>query len=257
MRAAWLTAGALVTVFALVLSTALIWQGIGRARTPEEVSERSIPFTRDRLAVRADKGQVNVVVIRGKAGELLLQRTLSWSRDRPTVSEDWDAGTGTLRLEAVCPGYDQPDGPLCQADYLLLVPSETSVEAGTTGGDLAVSDVFGDVRLTSVSGNILARDITGDVWARSGSGDVFTEELGGDAADVEVGSGNVHVTFVSPPTSVRAVVRTTGDVTVILPPHAYDLTTEAANATIDVDKDPASPRKVTAKAPGGSVTVCC
>ncbi|MEU6717642.1 hypothetical protein ABZ897_39770 [Nonomuraea sp. NPDC046802] len=257
MRAAWLTAGALATVIGLTLSTTLIWVGFARARTPSAFSERSIPFTQDEIRIKVTKGQVNVHILPGEAGELLVNRRLRWSGERPDVSDIWDTGTRTLRLEAVCPGYDQPEGPICQADYMLFLPPETDVDASTTVGDLNIDGMFGDVRLTSVSGTINAVRVSGDLWARSGSGLIQANLLKGDRADLEIGSGDVYASFADPPANVRAVVRTTGDVTVLLPEGDYDVTTEAARTALDVDKAPGAPRKVTAEAPNGTVRVCC
>ncbi|MFB4285153.1 DUF4097 family beta strand repeat-containing protein [Nonomuraea sp. MTCD27] len=261
MRGAWLTAGAVVTVAALVLSSVGLWRGFARARTPTDVTMRSIPFEYPEVRIKAGKGQVNLFILSGRAGELLIHRSLRWSRDRPTVTEDWDTRTRTLRLDAVCPGFDQPTGPICQADYMLYVPPETDLEAGTSGGDLMVDDLFGDVRLTSVSGDIRVRSVSGDLWARTGTGLVDAKELsGGGKADVEVGSGDVDLSFSDVPTEVKAVVRTSGDVSVNVPRDVYDVTTVAANTTINVERKPGTARKITARAPGGAVSViavCC
>ncbi|TMR94614.1 DUF4097 family beta strand repeat-containing protein [Nonomuraea basaltis] len=257
MRAAWLAAGAVVTVIALVVSTTALWRGFARARTPVDTTQRSIPFAKDKVEIKGATTQVSVIVLAGEAGELLIHRTLRWSRDRPDITEDWEAATSTLRLEAACPGSDQPDGPVCRADYVIFVPPETDIVADTTGGELAVNDIFGSVRLTTVSGDVRVHNISGPIWARTGTGDVDAERLDGDTADVEVGSGNVDLSFVNPPMSVRAVVRTAGDVRVNVPTGLYDLTVDAANTTLDVKKDDESPRKITAKAPGGSVSLCC
>ncbi|MFG1710630.1 DUF4097 family beta strand repeat-containing protein [Nonomuraea sp. M3C6] len=257
MRAAWLVAGAVVTVFALLVSTALLWREFARARTPSDTTLRSIPFDQQEVRVKAGKGQVNLFIMPGRAGELLIQRSLRWSRDRPTVTEDWDIRSRTLRLDAVCPGYDQPDGPVCQADYLVSVPPETDIEASTTGGELNVNRVFGSVRLSSVSGNVHVRDLSGPLWARTGTGKVDAEGLDGEQADVEVGFGDVELSFVNAPTSVKAVVRTSGDVRVAVPPVPYQVTADAAETFLDVRKDAAAPRKIIAKAPSGVVTLCC
>ncbi|MEV0390066.1 hypothetical protein [Nonomuraea sp. NPDC050643] len=257
MRGAWLAAGAVVTVFALVLSTALIYRGVARARTPEDTTERSIPFTYQELRVKAAKGDVSVTITPGQAGELYIRRSLRWSGDRPTVTEDWDARTRTLRLEAVCHGSDQPGGPICRADYMLSVPPETDVEADTAAGWLGADDLFGDVRLSSVSGEVSASGLSGTFWARTGTGGVHAERLKGERADVEVGAGNVMLDFLGAPTSVKAVVRTRGDINVKVPPALYDVSTEGANTAVNVERAPGSDRKITLRALNGIVNLCC
>ncbi|GAA3566232.1 hypothetical protein GCM10022419_053640 [Nonomuraea rosea] len=257
MRAVWLTAGTVVTVLALLLSTLQLWRGFARATPPTDTTQRSIPFTKNKVLVKAGTGDVSLIIMPGVAGELLLDRTLRWAKDRPTVTEDWDERTGTLRLDATCPGSDQPAGPLCRADYVVMVPPETDVEASSTQGELDVSNLFGDVRLTSVSGWVHVQKVSGAVWARSGSGNVRADMLKGGPADVEVGSGDVDLSFTTMPTAVKAVVRTSGDVNVNVPRGSYDVTVDADESLIDVRLDATSDRKITAKAPGGSVSICC
>jgi hypothetical protein len=257
MRAAWLVAGALATVIALLLSTVGIWRGFARARVPVESAQRSIPFTGGKIELKAVAGRVDMLILPGQAGELLIARTLRWSGERPGVTEDWDADASTLRLKALCPGAEQPDGPICQAEYMIFVPPETDIVAGTTRGDLAVNDVFGSVRLTSVSGNVRLTDVSGTVWARTDTGSIDADRIDGETADVEVGSGDVYLSFVNPPTSVRAVVRTRGDVSVNVPTGSYDVTADAPNITTDLRKDKDSPRKILATTKAGSVSLCC
>ncbi|MGP3936946.1 DUF4097 family beta strand repeat-containing protein [Nonomuraea sp. KM88] len=257
MRAAWLIVGALTTTVALLGSTAMLWHVFAKARMPEEVKLRSIPFTERRIQINAARGDVHVSILPGDAGEVFIHRSLRWTRDRPAVTEDWDARTSTLRLEAACPGADQPDGPLCMADYVLFVPPETDIEAGTTGGRLSVGDVYGDVRLTSVTGDVRVDDVAGSLWARVGTGSVHADALNSEETDVEVGAGNVSLSFVNPPATVKAVVRTSGDVQVHVREGSYDVSVVARNSTLNIGKDPSSPRKISARAPDGNVTLCC
>ncbi|MEV1167741.1 DUF4097 family beta strand repeat-containing protein [Nonomuraea sp. NPDC049784] len=258
MRVAWLAAGAVATVIALLISTLTLWHGVARARMPEEHTERSIPFDHANVRIKTGKGsQVHLSILPGRAGELLVVRSLLWSRDRPTVTEDWDTRSGTLRLDAVCPGADQPNGPLCRADFMVFVPPQTDIEAATTSGDLVVNDVFGKLRLSSVSGNVHIDDISGTIWARTGTGDVDARGLDVEQADVEIGSGKVKLSFISAPTDVKAVVRTTGDIRLDVPKAAYHVTADAAESDIDVDQNSQASRNIVAKAPSGTVSVCC
>ncbi|PZG15080.1 hypothetical protein [Nonomuraea aridisoli] len=257
MRALWLAAGAVLTVVALVVSTTVLWHEFARARTPRDDTTRSIPFAHEQVRIIVGEGDVSLSITSGRAGELWIGRSLRWSRDRPTVTEDWDERTATLRLEAVCP--DQPAGPLCHADYAVSVPPETDVEANMSHGPLFASDLFGSVRLTSSSGIVHVMDLAGPLRVRTGTGDVLAERLAGGEADVETGSGMVQVSFMEPPDTVRAVVRTRGDVTVRTPAVAYDVDLEAARSRVDVERDELSTRKITARAPRGTVSLstCC
>ncbi|MFI6741344.1 DUF4097 family beta strand repeat-containing protein [Nonomuraea sp. NPDC050451] len=258
MRAAWLAAGAVATAIALLFSTVGLWRGVARARLPEENTQRSIAFEHKNIRIRTGKGtQVDLTVLPGKAGELLIARSLRWSRQRPTITEDWDVRSSTLQLDAVCPGEEQPNGPVCWADYVIYVPPETDVEAGTGNGRLSVNDLFGKVRLSTVAGDLLVNNLSGTIWARSGTGNIHARDLDVEAADVEIGSGDVDLSFASAPTTVNAVVRTAGNVSLDLPRTVYQVTAEGGETKIDVDQDPSSPRKIVVRAPKGRVSVCC
>ncbi|MFG6201703.1 hypothetical protein [Nonomuraea sp. JJY05] len=258
MRAAWLAAGAVATAIALLFATLGLWQGVARARLPEENTQRSIAFEHKNVRVKTGKGtQVDLTILPGRAGELLIERSLRWSRERPTITEDWDVRSSTLQLDAVCPGEEQPNGPVCWADYVIYVPPETDVEAGTGNGRLSVNDLFGKMRLSTVAGNLLVNNLSGTIWARSGTGSIDAKDLDVEAADVEIGSGDVDLSFASAPTTVKAVVRTAGNVSLDLPRTVYHVTAEGVETQIDVDQDAASPRKIVVRAPKGLVSVCC
>lgn len=257
MRALWLTAGAMATVIALVWSTAALWTAFARAREPVVTDLRSIPFDGDAVEIKATATPVNLFIMPGRAGELMISRSLSWSKERPTVSEAWDPAAATLRLGTDCPGSGQPDGSHCQADYTVFVPPETDVVAGTTAGELAVHSLFGSLRLTSVSGAVRLDEVAGPIWARTGSGDIDAGRLGGESADLETGAGEVRVAFTGRPTSVRAVVRTRGDISVVVPPAPYAVTASGTNVTLAIERDTSSPRKIEVSTVAGSVSVCC
>ncbi|QYC44760.1 hypothetical protein Nocox_36005 [Nonomuraea coxensis DSM 45129] len=257
MRALWLTAGAMATVLALLWSTAALWTTFARAREPVVTDLRSIPFDGDTVEIKATATPISLYVVPGRAGELLISRSMSWSKERPKVAEDWDPAAATLRLGTDCPGSDQPDGPLCRADYTVFVPPETDVVAGTTAGELVVDNLFGSLRLTSVSGPVRLDEVAGPVWARTGSGDIDADRLGGESADLETGAGEVRVAFTGRPASVRAVVRTRGDVSVVVPPAAYAVTASGTNVTLDIGRDMTAPRKIEVSTVAGAVSVCC
>ncbi|MEU4511622.1 hypothetical protein AB0G05_19185 [Nonomuraea wenchangensis] len=257
MRALWLTAGAMATVIALVGSTAALWTAFARAREPVVTDLRSIPFDGDTVEIKATAAPVSLFIAPGQAGELMISRSLSWSKERPKVSETWDPATATLRLGTDCPGSGQPDGSFCEADYTIFVPPETDVVAGTTAGELDVHALFGSLRLTSVSGPVRLDEVAGPVWARTGSGDIDAGRLGGESADLETGAGEVRVAFTGRPTFLRAVVRTRGDVSVVVPPAPYAVTASGTNTTLAIERDMASPRKIEVSTHAGSVSVCC
>lgn len=253
MRPLWLAAGTVCTIVAVLLAAGGVWHGFARAELPSEHKSRSIPFSGKQFKLEVVQGVVDVDVVTGEAGVVDLYRTLRWTKDKPTVKEDWDGRS--LRLSVTCPGDDQPNRPACMAEYELLVPDETEFEATTTSGTLNVDGLHADVRVTSVSGNVRASGIAGNVWIRSASGDINTGMLAGDRADVETGSGEVSVDFDKPPSLVRAVARVSGNVTVRVPVQRYDVSVQAKWSEVAVSSDVDSQRKLTAMAPQGQVLI--
>ncbi|MFI9560491.1 DUF4097 family beta strand repeat-containing protein [Nonomuraea endophytica] len=254
MRGAWLTFGAVLTVFALFLASGAMWSGFARARPPTHQSTRTIPFIGKKLQIEA-RGDVNVSIVPGAAGEIQLDQRLRWSVTRPNVSEDWN-GT-TLRLAADCPSVNDDRGLTCDTDYTVFVPSETNLDATVEAGNLSVNSLYGDVRMTTVSGDIDVTQTVGKVWARSGSGSIRAFDVRGEEADTETGEGQVELSFRERPMNVKALVRTQGDISIIVEDGAYDVTVQAETPDVDVVHDPSSVRKIDARAQYGRVDICC
>ncbi|NRQ36028.1 hypothetical protein HII36_29965 [Nonomuraea sp. NN258] len=256
MRALWLAAGTLLTVAVLIVTATGLVRGFAWAEPPVQSMQRSMPFTGDEIKVKASTGDVAVHFLPGEAGELVILRHLRWSRDKPVVTENLKGDT--LRLDADCKplraGIDTD--VLCEATYTLLVPPEIRIEAESLSGPLSVSNVFGDVHLTSVSGDLDIRATPGNVWARTDSGSVVGSGLGGDEADVAVGTGDVDLSFIVPPTKVKAVVRAGGAARVAVPESSYDVTVQAQKSDIDLESQPTSHRKINISAPKARVFLC-
>lgn len=256
MRRLWLILGTVATALALTLTTVGLYHGLADADPPTETSRRSIAVDQAVLSLQAGPGVHALAIEAGEAGEIVVERWVRWSERRPTVTEEWDGRA--LRLGAGCPGL-RHGTPICEVDYVLFVPPEATIEAGTVSGSLYVGGVQGRVRATSVSGDVRVNETLGDVHVRSDSGDVRGMELSGGRTDVEVGSGDVELGFRQPPTDVRAKVRAAGEVNVIVPDDrtSYDVTTSATAVDVRVRHDPGSPRKITAETGAGHVRVCC
>ncbi|WP_049569246.1 DUF4097 family beta strand repeat-containing protein [Nonomuraea sp. SBT364] len=255
MRAAWLVVGSVLTVFAVTLSTGLIWRGFASAREPTETTERAIPIAALTALRVVSEAAVDVQIYPGEAGQIRILRWMRWSKEKPTVSEDWDGRT--LRLDASCPGTGFLDGPICDVEYQIMLPQDVDLEATTSAGGISVDDMAGDVRIDTVSGRIHLSDLPGALHARSGSGSFWGSALRSERVDVEIGSGDLDLSFMKPPGQVRAIVRTSGDIRMDLPPAAYDVTASAPELIMAPDSDPASSRKITTSTPDGALSICC
>ncbi|NUW45082.1 DUF4097 family beta strand repeat-containing protein [Nonomuraea rhodomycinica] len=259
MRAIWLAAGTVFTSIVLVVATALLYNGFADADPPIEVSRGSFPFHGSQVRLVVEDGVSDVLIQSGEAGEVVVERQVRWLRRKPEVTEEW--GSGTLRVSSDCQVRDRSDrsGPLpCEVGYSIAVPPETSLDTSTASTPLQLANIPGKLRVTSVSGDVHMDGVPGDLHVRSGSGDVEATALSGERADVEVGTGRVHLGFRQPPAEVRAVVRTSGTVSVEVPRRAtYDVTATAPKVDVDVPRQIGAPRRITASVAEGVIDICC
>ncbi|MEU7002114.1 DUF4097 family beta strand repeat-containing protein [Nonomuraea sp. NPDC046570] len=254
VRSVWLGLGTVLTVATLFVALAGVWELAADAERPSENTQGTLPFDGGALTVEVVGGDVNLWLMPGDAGRVMVDRVLQWSAAKPVVKEEWDGGK--LRLILTCPGGERSGEPLCQVDYRLGVPPETAVQASIQRGSIDARWIYGALRLTTVSGDIRVSDTPATVWARTGTGSVNAHGLRGDSADVEVGTGQVSLSFEQTPRQVRAVVRADGDAHVNLPdrgPYAVD--TKGRNIDVNVDRDANSPRKILVHTFDGDVTI--
>ncbi|MEU4533857.1 hypothetical protein AB0G15_03215 [Streptosporangium sp. NPDC023825] len=257
-RTAWLITGGTLTTLTVAFTALAAWAEIMTVPPTSEIMTQSWALTSPKIVVEA-AGHVNISVVPGAAKRLGLERTLFWTRDRPVVTEEWDGRT--LEIDVRCPGGEPPGGPACQADYVLSVPAATGVEAASRRfGNVSVSGIHGDLRLSTAVGDVVADGTRGALLVRAQTGNVIGTGLGSAGADVETGTGNVDLRFAVPPGDVSAVVRASGDVKVRVPDgeeykEGYDVRTNTGNATVDVRRDPAAPRRITALTGAGELSV--
>ncbi|WP_157250653.1 DUF4097 family beta strand repeat-containing protein [Nonomuraea typhae] len=255
MRSVWLALGALTTVIALMAGSTVVWEIFAHARPPTVQTNRTIPFNGKQLTVEA-RDNVGVSIVPGNAGEVQLNLRMRWSRTRPKVSEDWTGGK--LTLSATCPGAEPADHEtICEADYTVFVPTETTLDVAVASGELRVGDLYGDLAISSVSGNVVVTQTVGKLHVRSGSGDITANALRGEFTDVETGEGAIELSYQRRPMNVTAVVRTHGNIRVYVENGAYDVTVQSDKTDVDVVHDPSSPRKITTRTQDGQVDICC
>lgn len=143
VRTRWITAGAVLTVSAVVAMALAAWTEI---RVPHSydftfpgsyessvLDERSTETRTVTYAVTTPqiivdlRGRVDVRVAPGVPGRITVKRETTWhGGGPPSMSETWESGK-TLRVEVTCargPGRVNPD---CHTVYTLSVPSATGV----------------------------------------------------------------------------------------------------------------------------------
>ncbi|GAA2850504.1 hypothetical protein GCM10010517_07970 [Streptosporangium fragile] len=253
-RIAWIVVGGALTALAVIVTSVAVWIEATAVGETVETTLSSRALTSPKIVVDAT-GSVNVSVVPGQTGWLDLERSVSWIGLRPSVTEEWDGQT--LRLGIRCPRVEPPDHPpACRADYTLGLPVTTDVEVTTHSGTVGVNGIRGDLRLTTTTGDVMVRDTPGTLWVRSEEGSVDGVALRSAKADVETGTGHAILEFSGPPTDVRTVVRTAGDVEVRVPEaDGYDIRVDAAQTITKVRWNPEAPRRITALTREGELRI--
>ncbi|MER5649446.1 DUF4097 family beta strand repeat-containing protein [Streptosporangium sp. NPDC002524] len=189
----------------------------------------SYDVTAKLTALDVSTGSGDIVVTESDRPAVHVTETIHWRGDKPTPTHPVEGGTLTLRDEC----RDN-----CSVDYKVEIPK------GLT------------TKLDTGSGTITMRGLTGQVNAMSGSGDIEAGGLTAKRFAAETGSGDIEARFSAAPDGVE-IEAGSGDVVAYLPRGGYDVTAETGSGdeTVEVTKDPASPRKVTLKTGSGDAEV--
>lgn len=132
-------------------------------------------------------------------------------------------------------------GGRVSVDLVITVPRESSIEAHTVSGDLALAGTRGALEIQSVSGDVTIRDVQGSLAVRSVSGDVSCSDFCGRAeantvsgdlrldrcrvqgADVVSVSGDVELVGALEPGSEHRFKTISGEVDLCLSGGAYEI----------------------------------
>jgi DUF4097 and DUF4098 domain-containing protein YvlB len=146
----------------------------------------------------------------------------------------------------------------CDTEYVVVVPRTLKVTAEAESGELKVSDLSAGADLKSSSGGIEVHKLGGEVQLHSSSGDLEARDLDSSKVVASASSGNVELSFSSPPTSVDAKA-SSGDVTIQVPdddaPYAVTDDSSSGERSVEVDRDDKATRSIRAKTSSGDVSV--
>ncbi|HZA04361.1 MAG TPA: DUF4097 family beta strand repeat-containing protein [Propionibacteriaceae bacterium] len=202
--------------------------GLGQ-RTDEQSYEVTEPVTS--LVIDARAGAVSVAT---GEGPLTVTEMYEYRNDKPRTSHQVDGATLKL-TETGC----ADDTFRCGVHFRIRVPAATAVTITTNAGAVEIDDLDGDIRVTTDAGSVEARN------------------LAGDNVSVETDAGATSLRFREPPTAVQASTDL-GAISVEVPrgtAYAVDTVTSVGGANISVDRDPASPHKITLRTNVGGIEV--
>jgi hypothetical protein len=144
-----------------------------------------------------------------------LQQTLTWTVNKPQVTEAWQGDTLVVSEDCAAPSYEVVNP--CGASLVLLVPATVSVRSALDSGSMAIKNMAGAVNARARSGDITLDGDSGTLWARADSGGIHGDGLASRQVSAQTLSGDVDLEFSSAPTSVSASVES-GDAYVKVPP---------------------------------------
>ena len=198
-------------------------------RTEEQSYEIAEPVTS--LVIDARAGAVSVGA---GEGPLTVTETYEYRDDKPRTSHQ--VNEATLQLtESGCAA----DTFRCSVHFRIQVPATTAVTITTNAGAVELDDLDGDIRVETDAGTVEAKN------------------LAGDQVSVQTDAGATSLHFREPPTMVRATTDL-GAISVEVPrgtAYAVDASTSVGGADISVDRDSASPHKITLRTNVGGIQV--
>jgi hypothetical protein len=170
----------------------------------------------DAVQVNVDSADVTVRPAAAAAAESLHQ-TLTWSLNKPQVTETWQ--DQTLVITEHCDSRTLFGGDSCGATLDLAVPAAVSVHVTADSGSATVQQITGSLLVEAVSGDVELDSVTGDVWARAESGSITGDRLRSRHVDAQTESGDLALGFAAPPDAVSGSA-ISGSVSVTVPPGA-------------------------------------
>lgn len=217
------------------------------------VTTHRFPGPIDRIVVRADRGDVELVPGRGLS--VRVRETRHYLFKQPTLVRD--VRDGTLTLEARC---EETLGITCASDLRVSVPAGATITLDLDAGDVDARGI--DVRrarLRSDSGDARV-ELTGEqglVRARSDSGGIDVRVRDARVIDAQTDSGDVVVAASARPRRIRAVTDS-GNVRVVVPAGEYATSpkTDSGNVTVDgISRNDRAGSAIEARTDSGDVTL--
>jgi hypothetical protein len=194
-RGPWILLLAVVVLLALLITAAvLIWRSFGDSLSGTSVARDSIdsgPSPRIRLT--NGPGQIRIEGVKNSNSVQYEVTKHAQASDPATAKKRASEVPIDLSRDNSAFVLETDGGRGAGADYVLQVPSGSSVDVTSEAGDVEATGLSGSVAVQADAGDVTVKDVGGPVKIKSPKGDVDLSNMRTDTgqANLEVGSGDV------------------------------------------------------------------
>jgi hypothetical protein len=206
-----------------------------------------------RVAIDISRAQLTVRA--SQDGRVHVSGHGSYVGAKPTLAADTSGGLTAITESGCATGWFER----CWLDVTVALPAPLPLRVHSGIGSISASGLSGPLDLVTTFGDIDTTGTRGRLDLRSIGGTVRAFAVTSDQVRIATRSGDVELTFLRPPNSVRATTAH-GNVGVGVPVQgvSYRVDVRAAHGRTDtasVPSDPRSRRTITVQATDGNATV--
>lgn len=191
---------ALLAVLVLVLlavAAILLWRSFGESISGTSVARDSIDSAGPEPHVKLTNaaGQVRIGGVKGSKSVEYEATRYAMAGDPAAAKQQASEVPVDISRKDSEIAIQTDGGEDTGADYVLGVPSGSSVEVESEEGDVEVSGLTGNVTVAAEAGDVTVGKVGGNLQVEAPSGDVSVGDVNTDtgSADLEVGSGDLSL----------------------------------------------------------------
>jgi DUF4097 and DUF4098 domain-containing protein YvlB len=204
-------------------------------RIGSTTAQNSYTITEPVTSLKIDNPVGNTQIEGTDTNTISVTEQLHYTGNPPQTS--YPITGGQLTLSYTCPGVFDVNS--CSVTYVVKVPRQLAIQIDDNVGSTTLAGLAGQLTLTSSAGNIDATGLTSTM------------------VTAHANAGTITLGFAAPPTTVDAQAQV-GSITIRLPAgtaYAVDTGSQVGTAEVTVQRDPASPHRITAHSQVGSVSI--
>jgi Toastrack DUF4097 len=252
-RRAWRIVGSILTPLTIVLCTYSLWSRGSELRAEKETQNQTYTHAVSRVELDLDDGEISLTP--GETGQVVIERRLEWSDNKPTIEETWVGNT--LKITSRCGGSSLGIQPHCAVAYTMRVPADVEIDARTVASRIEIRNLSGGLRLTESSGDVLLTNTTGQLWVKTTSGTIRGAGLRAGQVELQATAGDIVLGLAAPPDKL-AVTTGAGNVDIAVPGNdTYHLGVETSGGDKDITvrHDSGAARTISVRTSRGDIRI--